>query len=148
MNAAVIKRNFYSTYRHEKRWRQALGCRCQMGIFIQLTAMRKDDAKRPGAAVINGNVCSTHRHEKRRCQTHECRCFKGEILFNSPPWEKTTPSAWVPLSSNRILSASAPVRMSRFFLCKIGLRREEIFGKKNKTCTVSKWVSWQIRIRT
>jgi hypothetical protein len=47
-----------------------------------------------------------------------------------------TPSAWVPLSSNRIFSASAPVRMSRFFFCKIGLRREEIFVS-NKTCTVS-----------
>jgi hypothetical protein len=35
------------------------------GIFIQLTAMRKDDAKRLVAAVIKRNFYSTHRHEKR-----------------------------------------------------------------------------------
>jgi hypothetical protein len=52
------------------------------GIFIQLTALRKDDAKRLGAAVIKGNFYSTHRHEKRRRQAPGCRCHRIE---SSPP---------------------------------------------------------------
>ncbi len=119
---------------------------CPWELWIQLIFMRKDDAVRPDAAVIKEINWILSPWKKQSCVL-ECRCHKGEFLFNSPPWEKTTASAWVPLSSNRILSASAPVTMFRFFLCRIGLRREEIFVS-NKTCTVSDFNWFQDLIRT
>jgi hypothetical protein len=55
----------------------------EMEIFIQLTAMRKDDGKRLGAAVRNWNFYLTHCHEKRR--RLGVAVIKGNFLSNSPP---------------------------------------------------------------